>query len=223
MSVWRTADPSAALTDPADAAPPVETTPADAQAATNFVVFGPSWLPDDCSVRTVTLRPERPPGRPAGVDADEMGQTPWSDGNPCSLRTVVAGDGRRLRCKQFLYDWAPPAASVAPLWGTSDPTPVDCGDAVGWLGTDYKDNRGACVQRERTQVELSVVDGAFDDDELASVLDGLTPAAPAAAREVRGVPFHRLSYWTRYACEPVSVPHGLWSHSPCGTLTGSQA
>ncbi|WP_137286327.1 hypothetical protein [Halorussus salinisoli] len=212
MTVWQTADPEARLTDAA--APPRETTPADAQAAVNFVVFEAEWLPEDCRVETVTRRPERPPGRPTDVSAEDIDQTPHSDGNPCSVRTVVAGEGRRLRLKQFLYDWAPSAASIAPLWRTPEPTPFECGDAVGWLGTDYKDQRGACVQRDRTQIELSVSEGEFTDDELTRLLDGLTPADPEGARRVRQVPFHRLDYWARYKCRPPVVPHGLWDYAP---------
>ncbi|WP_436928449.1 hypothetical protein [Halosimplex halobium] len=220
---WRTAGPGVRLTDADAAEPPRETTPADGQAGANFVVFEPGWLPGDCAIRGTTLRPEQPPGRPDGLDAEDVGQTPYSEGNPSAVRTVVAGDGRELRVKQFLYDWAPPAASVAPLWGTEDPTPVEAGDAVGFLGTDYKGNRGACVQRARTQVEVSVLDGEFDDAELEGLLDGLEPAVDAdpdadadpadgESPAVRQVPFHRLSYWARYRCEAVGVPHGLWAH-----------
>ena len=214
MTVWRTADPEARLTDAEEAVPPCETTPADAQSAVNFVAFETDWLPEDCRVETVTRRPERPPGRPGDVSAADIDQTPHSEGNPCSLRTVVAGRNRRLRLKQFCYDWAPPSASVAPLWRTPEPTPFDCGDAVGWLGTDYEDRRGACVQRDRTQVELSVLEGEFADEELTRLLDSLTPAAPVGARRVRRVPFHRLNYWARYGCQPPVVPHGLWDYAP---------
>ncbi|MXR42438.1 hypothetical protein GRX01_13950 [Halobaculum sp. WSA2] len=212
MSAWRRADPSARLTDPDAAERPRETAFADAAARANFVVHEPTALPDDCAIETVTYRPEQPPGRPEGVDAADMGQTPWSDGNPASVRAVVRGDGRALRIKQFLYDWAPPAAGIAPLWRTADPMPVDCGDAVGWLGTDYEDRRGACLQRERAQMEVSVTDGAFDDDELAATLRGFAPADAAASRGVREAPFHALNYWVRYGCRPPGVPHGLWDY-----------
>lgn len=214
MSAWRVADPTARLGADAELRPPRETTPADAQSATNFVVFEPTWLPDDCRVTTVTVRPEQPPGRPANVSAEDVGQTPWSEGNPSSVRTVVVGDDRRVRLKQFAYDWAPPAASIAPLWRTQNPTAFDCCGSVGWLGTDYKDNRGACVQRDRTQLELSVEAGSFDDAELRGLLGGVTPADPDAAAVVRDVPFHQTSYWVRYQCEPPAVPHGLWDHAP---------
>ncbi|QLG61848.1 hypothetical protein [Halorarum salinum] len=222
MTAWLSADPAARLDDPDEARPPRETTHADAQADVNFVVFEPEWLPGDCSIGRVTCRPEQPPGRPDDVTPEELGQTPWSEGNPSSVRTVVEGEGRRLRLKQFLYDWAPPAASVAPLWRTPDPTPFDCGDAVGWLGRDYEDRRGACVQRDRTQVELSVLDGEFGDRELRKLLRGVAPAAPDAAAAVRDAPFHRLNYWVRYRCEPVAVPHGLWEFSPVRPYDGAR-
>lgn len=214
MTVWQTADPDARLTDADEAVPPQEKALAAAQASVNFVVFEPGWLPEGCHVEAVTHRPERPPGRPSDVSAADIDQTPHSEGNPCSVRVVVAGDDRRLRLKQFLYDWAPPSGSVAPLWRTPVPTPFACDDAVGWLGTDYKDNRGACVQRDRTQIELSVSEGTFSDDELRQLLGGLTPADPGGADRVRSVPFHRLNYWTRYRCRPPVVPHGLWGYVP---------
>jgi len=214
MAIWRTADPDAWLDDPDDPEPPYETTADDAQTAVNFVVLEPGWLPEDCAVESVTVRPEQPPGRPEGTSADDIQQNGYTEGNRCSLRTVVAGDGRRLRCKQFLYDWAPPSGGIAGLWGTDDPEPFDCGDAVGWLGVDYKDNRGAVVQRDRTQVELSVTRGAFSDDELRRLLSGLTHADPEGADVVRGVPFHRLNYWVRYGCRPPGPSHGLWEHAP---------
>lgn len=212
MTIWQTANPSTGLTAD-DAVSPYESTPAEAQASVNFVVFEPGWLPGDCQMAAVTLRPELPPGRPDGVTAEDLGQTPWSEGNPCSVRAVVDGDGRLVRLKQFLYDWAPPAASIAPLWQTPEPTPFECGRSIGWLGTDYEDRRGGCVQRERTQLELSVLEGAFADSDLKELLDGLTPANPGSARAVRRVPFHRLNYWVRYRCRPPSVPHGLWEHN----------
>ncbi|MFC7097908.1 hypothetical protein [Halobaculum marinum] len=213
MSEWRVADPTARTTDPDAAQPPRETTFADAAAHANFVVHEPTTLPDDCAVETVTYRPEQPPGRPEGVEAADLGQTPWSEGNPSSVRAVVRGDDRALRVKQFLYDWAPPAASVAPLWRTPAPTPVACDDAVGWLGTDYEDRRGACLQRERAQIEVSVTAGSFADDELAALLRGFAPADPEASRGVREAPFHALNYWVRFGCRPPGVPHGLWDHS----------
>lgn len=214
MTVWRTSDPTARLTDPDDAVDPVSTTASAAQQRVNFVVFCPTWLPADCSVVDVSLRPELPPGRPAGADAAAFDQTPHTEGNRCSLRTVVEGDYRRLRLKQFCYDWAPSAGGIAGIWHTSDPDPFPCADAVGFLGDDYRDNRGGVVQRDRTQVEASVTAGAFSDDDLRRLMSGLTPADPSGASVVRGVPFHRLNYWVRHRYRPFGVTHGLWEHRP---------
>jgi hypothetical protein len=185
----------------------------EAQEHANFVVFAPTWLPADCTLTGVSLRPEQPPGRPGGVTPAEIGQTPWSSANPCSVRAIVAGHGRRLRLKQFLYDWAPPAASTAPLWNSPRLTPIPCRDAVAWLGTDYMDRHGACVQLLRTQIEVSVSEGVFADEEIGRLLSELAPAAPDVDDPVRRAPFHRLSYWGRYALRPVAVPHGLWDFS----------
>lgn len=214
MTVWQIADPSARLTDTDDPAPPHETTYNDAQESVNFVVFEPEWLPDDCTTTEITVRPEQPPGLPPDATAEDINQTPHSEGNPCSVRIVITGNERQLRLKQFLYDWAPPAASIAPLWRTSQPVPFECGDAIGWLGTDYKDRPGACVQRERTQIELSVSKGEFDDAEMKKLLRRLEPINTETSRLVRNVPFHNLSYWVRYQCRPPAVPHGLWTHNP---------
>ena len=214
VSSWRGDDQGQRLSDPSEVRSPEPVSFAAAQTAVNFVVFEPRWVPEDCHLESTTLRPEQPPGRPDDISADAMGQTPWTEGNPCSLRTIIDGDGRRIRLKQFLYDWAPPAASIAPLWRTPDPTPVEIGDVVGWLGTDYKENRGACCQRERTQIELSVLEGTVTDDELTGLLDGLVVANPSDARRVRRTPFHLLNYWVRYQIDGPGVPHGLFSYEP---------
>jgi hypothetical protein len=207
---WRDIDPTTRLTDPHQVQPPQETTFAEAQTATNFVVFRPEWLPSDCAITQVTLRPEQPPGRPGDIEAQQIGQTPWSEGNPCSVRTVVTGDQRRLRIKQFLYDWAPPAASTPALWKSPHLTPVLCQDTIAWLGTDYMGRQGGCVQQLRTQLELSVERGHFTSEELSQMLQALTPADLEASQPVQGTPFHQLNYWVRYQLAPVQVPYGLW-------------
>jgi hypothetical protein len=184
----------------------------EAQGSTNFVVMQPAWLPPDCVLGPTSLRDEQPPGRPEGSDRAAMAQTPWSSGNPCSIRTLVRGAGRALRIKQFLYDWAPPAASVAPLWDSPELHPFACGGAVGWDGTDYRAAHGACIERERTQIEVSCLEGEFGRDELSRLLCSLQVAAPERAAVVQRTPFHRLNYWVRYRLAPVRVPYGLFRY-----------
>jgi hypothetical protein len=126
----------------------------------------------------------------------------------------VRGRGRALRIKQFLYDWAPPAAGIAPLWKSARLVPFDCGPATAWLGTDYRKAPGACVQLERTQVEVSVLEGVFEDREIADLLRSLRVADPRGADPVRHAPFHLLDYWVRYRLASYRVPHGLWRYPP---------
>jgi hypothetical protein len=194
------------LTDAADVRLPVQLTLAEAQSATNFVVMAPSWLPSGCTLGVSSLREEQPPGRPSGVDRAAMAQTPWSVANPCSIRTIVQGAGRALRIKQFLYDWSPPAAGVAPLWDSPQLDPFECDSSIGWMGIDYRGASGACTERDRTQVELSCVEGAFERSEIMRLLRSMNPSNPQRALAVQGAPFHRLSYWARYRFTPYKSP-----------------
>jgi hypothetical protein len=169
-------------------------------------------LPDDCQITQTTLRPEQPPGRP-DVEAATIGQTPWTEANPTSIRVMIEGDQRSLRIKEFLYDWAVPAASTAPLWKSPTLTPFVCQNTIGWLGTDYSGRHGACVQLDRTQIELSVYDGDFDDEELKRIMAGLVSANLEDASGVQSAPFFELNYWVRYKVHGPDVPYGLWDYS----------
>ncbi|HTU82456.1 MAG TPA: hypothetical protein VMF61_10025 [Candidatus Acidoferrales bacterium] len=205
--VWQRSVPRE-LIDPRDALPPREIEPAGAQAETNFVVFATGWLPGDCTPGRTTLRPEQPPGR-AGLSAESIAQSPHSENNACSLHTEIRGSGRRLRIKQFLYDWAPPTAGSATLWKTPWLQPVRSGDTAGWMGVDFKGNTGACIQRARTQIEVSVLEGTVGRDELARIVDGLREAEPRGALAVKQTPFHVLNYHVRFKRAGANVPYGL--------------
>ncbi|MFI8105667.1 hypothetical protein [Streptomyces sp. NPDC086023] len=188
-----------------DPLPPVITEEL-AQDGCNFVVWRPSELPAGCDTSTGTIRREAPPGR---VEAE--GRSPWSDANPSGYRTEISGGGRRLRLKQFLYDWAFPAADHPCLWG-SDARPYEIGEGrVVWLGTDYMGHRAASARMARTTVELSVLEGEFTDEELVALYAALRPAVPEAVPRVLATPFAELSYWARQPAEMVSVPTGVFS------------
>lgn len=197
---WQMLD-SAADLDPV----PLAIEEARAQDWCNFVLWRPSRLPEGCGTTVGTLRREAPPGR-----VDAQGRTPWSDANPSGYRTEISGGGRRLRLKQFLYDWAFPAADHPCLWGSvTRPRPLDGGRVV-WLGTDYLGHRAGSARMARTTVELSVLEGEFSDDEIVALFAGLQPAVPAAVPRVLGTPFAELSYWARHPVEAVSVPTGVF-------------
>lgn len=148
-------------------------------------------------------------GSPGRVDTE--GRSPWSDANPSGYRTEISGGGRRLRLKQFLYDWAFPAADHPCLWG-SETRPFEIGEGrVAWLGTDYLGHRPASARMARTTVELSVLEGEFSDEEIVALFAALRPAVPEVVASVLATPFRDLSYWARHAADMVSVPTGVFS------------
>ena len=198
---WQTAA-SATELDPV----PVAMEPAQAQGWCDFVVWRPISLPEGCDTEVGTLRREAPPGR----GDDTAGRTPWSNANPSGYRTEISGGGRRLRLKQFLYDWAFPAADHPCLWG-GETRPYEIGDGrVAWLGTDYLGHRAGSARMARTTVELSVLAGEFSDAEIVALFAALRPAAPEAVPRVLATPFSELSYWARYPADMVPVPTGVF-------------
>ena len=180
----------------------------DAQKWCNFVVLQPTWLPPDCRpCDTGSLRKEAPPSeRQKGTE----GRADWTDANPSSISLAIQGRERRIRIKQFLYDWAPPAADHPALW-ESEASPNMLGDGrIGWIGTDYKKNRAASAHLWGTTCETTILEGCFNDDELARVYASFRPVDDTAAREILGTSFADLSYWARYKCRLIKVPYGLW-------------
>jgi hypothetical protein len=188
--------------------------PDQAQPWCNFVVWTPERLPAGCQLSTGTIRREAPPGRVEGVTA---GRTPWSDANPVAYRYEITGPDRRLRVKQFLYDWAFPALDHPCLW-ESHTRPVRLGDHVLWYGVDYMKHQAASARLARTTIELSVLEGSFEDAEILYLYEAMRPAAPDAVEAIGRTPFARLSYWARYPNAPmVHVPIGLWKFRRTGS------
>lgn len=189
--------------------------PSEAQPWCNFVVWMPSELPAGCTIGHGTLRKEAPPGRVEGVT---VGRSPWSTVNPAAYRYEIAGPGRRLRVKQFLYDWAFPALDHPCLW-ESRTSAVPLGASILWLGTDYMGNSAASARLARTTIELSVLDGKFSDEEVTAVYESMRPAAPDAVAAIAGTPFALLSYWARYPeATMIHVPVGLWKFRRTGRV-----
>ena len=182
--------------------------PEEAQPWCNFVVWTPQEIPAGCEVGIGTVRREAPPGRVEGVTA---GRSPWSDVNPVAYRHEVTGQGRRLRVKQFLYDWAFPALDHPCLW-ESRTRPVRLDDAhILWLGVDYMKHQAASARLARTTIELSVLEGEFSDAEISDLYRSMRPAAPEAVAAIARTPFALLSYWARYRnATMLHVPIGLW-------------
>lgn len=213
MSTWKHRT-LAAATD-LDKRPPVMTA-TQAQAWCNFIVWAPEALPDGWVQSNSTMRKEAPPGRP---DSHIEAQSPWSQSNAAAFRYEISDGSRRLRVKQFLYDWAFPALDHPCLWQSSTRArvlePTDRGafasDYVVWFGIDYLKNQAASARLERTLIELSVLAGEFTEDELVDLFESLRPVDPEVAAAITRTRFSQLSYWARHNdAQTVSVPVGLW-------------
>jgi hypothetical protein len=182
----------------------------EAQDWCNFVLMKPTLLPDGVSLETAEMRPESPPGRREG--AKESGLPDWTLSNRAAHRSVLAGKDRRVRIKQFLYDWAPVAFDCPGLWLSPVVRHFFVGADVGWLGTDFRKLAGASVCLDRTTIELSVLNGSFSDDELQQICKGLRPVRPDARDRILHTPLATLCYQSRHSELPIAVPVGFWAH-----------
>ena len=181
----------------------------EAQPWCNFVLLRPTVLPENATAENLSMRPEAPPGR---VGSEQVRPHPvWTHSNRSSYRFEVAGPGRRLRVKQFLYDWAPPAFDHPCLW-LSHTSGFAVGDDIGWLGLDFRKLPGASLHVERTMVEMSVLEGRFEAAEIEALCRGLQPAVPEARQQILDTPLADLSYQSRYQEPVIAVPVGYWAH-----------
>ncbi|SDS39054.1 hypothetical protein SAMN04489751_1905 [Brevibacterium sandarakinum] len=198
------------LDDPADLdATPAALSAAEAQPWANFVVFTPDRLPAGTHLSEQSLRREAPPGR---VGDSMAGRTPWSANNPAAFRFEVRGDGRRLRVKQFLYDWAFPALDHPALWESRTSAERLDEHHLVWHGIDYMGHQGASARIARTMIELSVLDGTFTREEITDLYRSLRPVDSEAATAIAATPFAALSYWARRPeASVIAVPLGLWN------------
>jgi hypothetical protein len=181
----------------------------EAQEWCNFILMKPTLLPEGMSLETAEMRPESPPGR---RDGPKDGRPSWTLSNRACHRCVLAGKERRVRIKQYLYDWAPPAFDCPCLWLSPAVRHFLVGSDVGWLGTDFRGLPGASVSLDRTMIELSVLSGSFSDDELQQICKGLRPVNPEARNQILHTPLAALCYQSRQREATIAVPVGFWAH-----------
>lgn len=181
--------------------------PLEAQEYCNFPLLVPQELPADTSITASILRPECPPGRDGG---SVKTRSLWTKANPCSFMFEIEGSDRKLRLKEFLYDWAPAAADQPCLWGKPTHAEQIHTDYVVWHGQDYKGNPGAYARIFRTSCEVSVLSGTFSDAEIAAIYRSLEPASTTYLELIGKQSFAHLSYWSRFSCHLVDPPHGLF-------------
>jgi hypothetical protein len=185
---------------------PPAVSPAEAQGACNFIIWVPVDLPAGSEIASPSLRREAPPG-----PSPSIARTPWSENNPSAYRFEVSGPGRRLRIKEFHYDWAFPALDHPCLWESETRAVPLRGPYVLWFGVDYMGKQAASARIGRTMIEASVLEGEFSDDELLALYRSLRPALRQAAEEIYRTPFSQLCYPARYPqATMVNVPIGMW-------------
>lgn len=180
----------------------------EAQDWCNFVLLRPGWLPFGAEIESARIRPEAPPGR---TGADDRERSPWTASNRSSHRCVIAAPGGRVRMKQFLYDWAPPAFDHPALW-KSEVEPFAVESRIGWLGIDYRGQMAASLHARRTMVELSIERGSVPARDLVAICRGLQPVSDAAAARIGATSLAALSYAYRHEDSAVSVPVGYFRH-----------
>jgi hypothetical protein len=179
----------------------------EAQGWCNFVLMRPTVFPDDLTLEKTEMRPESPPGRINSSHRPE-----WTQSNRAAHRCELAGRERRLRIKQFLYDYAPPAFDHPCLWESRGIRGFPVGDHLGWLGTDFRKLQAGSVCFDRTTIELSVTSGTFADEELQAICRGMSPVDPEARRRILQTTLADLCYQSRHQEPPIAVPVGYWAH-----------
>lgn len=149
-----------------------------AQQYVNFVILWPSHLPSGCSVQNISLKKE-------------------SNCTRSSIRFEIISKNRVVRVKQFYYDWGIPVVYADTNLVTPGESFVVNG-IVGFIGVDYKGNRAACYAKWFTNVELSVLEGKFEDEELIKVIESFTPLDSFSIEHWGKKSFSSTSFTARY-------------------------
>ena len=149
----------------------------DVQKYTNFIILVPT-LPKSYTLKNITLKKETNEQR-------------------SSIRFEIHSEGRVLRIKQFFYDWAIPVI-------TADTNLINQGKSfeidgiVGFIGKDYKGNQAACFCRWFTNIELSVLEGTFEEKEILMILESLKAVDKESILKIGKQSFTSSSYTARY-------------------------
>ncbi len=166
-----------------------------AQARVNFVIVGPratsGWKVGESTVR---------------------GESPT---HHSTVRCFVTdAKGRRLRCKEYYNDWWIP--TVADISFRAAGRPIIVGDAVSFVGRDYRRHDAACGHKYGTSVEFSVEAGPMDTRDWIDLWGALEPLDGAALPEARAASFARRNYWNRWR-----RTHAPWDTSEISSLQWS--
>ncbi|MBX3709995.1 MAG: hypothetical protein KIT56_08015 [Gammaproteobacteria bacterium] len=174
----------------------------EAQEYCNFILFKPTWLPGELVETSNKIRPE-------------------SSKNESSHRSELSGVGRSISIKQFLYDWAPPTYDHPCLWrnaeiSTLGNTPTPKAHLIGnnylWFGLDYRRKPAATINMLRTQIEITFVDGIFDDQETLKIVESMVPVNLRMKDRILKTSFAELMYHHRYKICVSDVPTSYFKH-----------
>lgn len=181
---------------------PIDIYWSEAQEWCNFVLFRPTWLPDKLIEISNKIRPE-------SLEEESSHRSEFSDGS------------RSLSIKQFLYDWAPPAYDYPCLWrnakiSTLENTPTPKAHLIGnnylWFGLDYRRKPAATINMLRTQIEITSLHGAFDEQEIKQIISALVPADNNAKDLILATSFAELMYNHRHEICASDVPTSYFKH-----------
>ncbi|MBA3532479.1 MAG: hypothetical protein H0T73_11200 [Ardenticatenales bacterium] len=152
--------------------------PEEAQRYLNVPLLWPvaRGIPEGMSLGALTVRPE--------------GEKAWS-----SAHLTLSGGGRRLRLKQFHFDWWRPSEITVGLQRTLGF--YRAGDTVVAWGRDQRGRSAAGMAWGRSTVLLRIERGTFAEIELRQLLASLEPAVPTALPVLAVPAFHELSYHIR--------------------------
>lgn len=149
----------------------------EAQKHTNFVILIPK-LPSTYSIDNISLRKESSKVR-------------------SSIRFEIKNKKGIIRIKQFFYDWAIPVI-------TADTNLINQGKSfnidgiVGFIGIDYKGNQAACFARWFTNIELSVLKGVYEEEEILLILKMLEPVDESFIESLGKQSFSTSSFTSRF-------------------------
>ena len=171
---------------------------AESQEWCNFVLLRPHWLPEGIVLTQCQMRSESPTVR-------------------ASHRAEFGDGSRSFSIKQFLYDWAPPAYDHPSLWrnpkisslkDTPAPTCHLIENNYLWMGLDYRRKPAASINVFRTQVELTVLAGDFDKEEIVQILSSMKAVDVSVGEGILRSSFAELTHTHRHQSKIVSVPTG---------------
>lgn len=138
-----------------------------------------------------------------------------------SHRAEFTSNKRSISIKQFLYDWAPPAYDHPCLWRnakiskTTDtplPQPELIGNNYLWYGLNYRRQKAATLNMLRTQIELTILKGEFDNQEISKIFASLTPINADIKNKILQTSFAELTHTYRHQSATIAVPISYFKH-----------